>query len=140
MTRVVDASVACKWFFDEPLSDQALVLAAAHRIRLAPDPIVTECANVAWRRVRDEQVPLGQDEAFLEVLPAWFERLMPSVRLHETAFRVARRLSHPVYDCLYERNSERRQMHDRISVLDTCVPGFRSAEEPPEVGSAVPWR
>ncbi len=101
MTRVIDASVACKWFFDEPLSDQALALAAAHRILLAPDLIVAECANVAWRRVRDGQVPLEQAEAFLKALPVWFESLTPSARLHETAFRVARRLNHPVYDCLY---------------------------------------
>ena len=101
MTRVVDASVACKWFFDEPWADQALALAAAHQVLLAPDLIVAECTNVAWRRVRDGQVPLEQAEAFIRALPAWFKRLTPSARLHESAFRIARRLNHPAYDCLY---------------------------------------
>lgn len=101
MTCVVDASVACKWFFAEPLSDQALALAAAHQVLLAPDLIVAECANVAWRRVRDGQVPVEQAEAFLRALPAWFERLTPSAQLHEHAFRIAHRLNHPAYDCLY---------------------------------------
>ena len=76
-------------------------MAAAQQVLLPPDLIVAECANVAWRRVRDGQVPIGQAEAFLKALPAWFERLTPSTRLHEAAFRVARRLNHPVYDCLY---------------------------------------
>lgn len=101
MTCVVDASVACKWFFDEPLSDEALVLAASHQTLLAPDLIVAECASVAWRRMRDGQVPLEQAEAFLKALPAWFERLVPSELLHETALRIARKLNHPVYDCMY---------------------------------------
>ena len=67
----------------------------------APDLIIAECANVAWRRVRDGQISLDHAEAFLEALPAWFEILTPSVQLHETAFRIAHTLNHPVYDCLY---------------------------------------
>ena len=101
MNRIVDASVACKWFFEEDLSVEALALAATQYVLFAPDLIIAECADVAWRRVRDGQISLDHAEAFLEALPAWFEILTPSVQLHETAFRIAHTLNHPVYDCLY---------------------------------------
>ena len=101
MNRVVDASVACKWFFEEDLSDEAQALAATRYVLLAPDLIIAEYANVAWRRERDRQISPEQAEAFLEALPVWFESLTPSVQLHEAAFRIARTLNHPVCDCLY---------------------------------------
>ena len=101
MKRVVDASVACKWFIEEDLSAEAQALAATRYVLLAPDLIIAECANVAWRRVRDGQIALEQAEAFLGALPEWFEGLIPSAQLHEAAFRIAHMLNHPVYDCLY---------------------------------------
>lgn len=101
MTRVIDASVACKWFFEEPLSADARGLALVHPALVAPDLIIAECANVAWRRVRDGQVSAEQAEASLKALPDWFQTLTPSADLHQSAFRIARTLGHPVYDCLY---------------------------------------
>ena len=101
MNRVVDASVACKWFFDEELSSEAQALAATRYVLLAPDLIIAECANVAWRRVRDGQISREQAEASLKALPAWFEHLTPAAQLHEAAFSIAHALNHPVYDCLY---------------------------------------
>ena len=101
MNRIVDASVACKWFFEEDLSVEAHALAATQYVLFAPDLIIAECANVAWRRVRDGQIPLEQAEALLRALPGWFETLTPSAQLHEAAFRIACTLNHPVYDCLY---------------------------------------
>ena len=47
MTRVIDASVACKWFFNEPLSAEARRLAASDATFVAPDMILAECANAA---------------------------------------------------------------------------------------------
>ena len=72
-----------------------------HPALVAPDLIIAECANVAWRRVRDGQVSVDQAEASLKALPDWFQTLTPSADLHQSAFRIARTLSHPVYDCLY---------------------------------------
>ena len=40
MTLVIDASVACKWFFEEPLSAEARALAEAGEPFSAPDLIV----------------------------------------------------------------------------------------------------
>lgn len=101
MTLVIDASVACKWFFEEPLSAEARALAEAGEPFSAPDLIVVECANAAWRRVSAETVPLTQAQAFLASLPRWFVSLVPSSRMHARAFEMACVLDHPVYDCLY---------------------------------------
>ena len=107
MTLVIDASVACKWFFAEDLSAEARALAASDASFIAPDMILVECANAAWRRVLSREIPRTQGEAFLKTMPHWFESLVPTNGLHETAFRMACALSHPVYDCLYLALAER---------------------------------
>ena len=109
MTLVIDASVACKWFFEEPLSSEARSLATSNTVFTAPDMILAECANVAWRRVRSRAAPQAQAQAFLKTLPHWFDSLTPSERLHETAFAMAVALNHSVYDCLYLALAEREQ-------------------------------
>ena len=101
MTLVIDASVACKWFFEEPLSSEARALAETGETFSAPDLILVECANAAWRRVSGQTVPLAQAQAFLASLPQWFVSLVPSARLHARAFEMACQLDHPVYDCQY---------------------------------------
>ena len=109
MTRVIDASVACKWFFNEPLSAEARRLAASDATFVAPDMILAECANAAWRRVRDGTVTPTHARAFLDSLPLWFEALSPAAELHKAAFEMAHELGHPVYDCLYLALAEREQ-------------------------------
>ncbi|MDE0391264.1 MAG: type II toxin-antitoxin system VapC family toxin [Rhodospirillales bacterium] len=101
MTLVIDASVACKWFFEEPLSTEARALAETGEVFSAPDMILVECANAAWRRVSGETIPLAQAHAFLSALPQWFASLVPAARLHARAFEMACALNHPVYDCQY---------------------------------------
>lgn len=110
MSLVIDASVACKWFFEENLSAEARTLAESDAVFFAPDMILVECANAAWRRVSGGTVPEEQAQAFLEALPQWFESLVPSVRLHETAFEMACVLGHPVYDCQYLALAEREEI------------------------------
>lgn len=101
MNLVIHASVACKWFFEENLSSEARALAESDITFSAPDMILVECANAAWRRVRNKTIPDAQARAFLKALPQWFELLVPSGRLHEAAFEMACALDHPVYDCQY---------------------------------------
>lgn len=111
MNLIVDASVACKWFFEEDFSSEARRLAESDVVFSAPDIVLVECANAAWRRVSRETIPKAQAQAFLRALPRWFESLVPSVQLHEAAFEMACALHHPVYDCLYlslARNWETR--------------------------------
>jgi predicted nucleic acid-binding protein len=46
---VVDASLAIKWFIDEPDSAEALAV-LRHPIS-APDLLAPECANILWKKV-----------------------------------------------------------------------------------------
>ena len=109
MTLVIDASVACKWFFDEPLSAEARRLATADIDFAAPDIVLAECANVAWRRSRRLEIPRAQARAFLTALPQWFDSLASSATLHEEAFAMGCELDHPVYDCLYLALADRER-------------------------------
>ena len=52
MTLIVDASVAIKWFIDEPGSEVARRLWRDEPDLLAPDLLVPEVCNAAWRKVR----------------------------------------------------------------------------------------
>ncbi len=49
MTLVVDASVAFKWFAQEDGTDRALVLLEREEPIVAPDLIVAEICNAAWK-------------------------------------------------------------------------------------------
>ena len=109
MSTVIDASVACKWFFNEPLADEARTIAASDATFVAPDMILAECAIAAWRRVRSGTVTPAHARAFLGSLPLWFESLTPAAELHQPAFEMAHELGHPVYDCLYLALAERER-------------------------------
>ena len=52
MTWVVDASVAVKWFVDEAHSATARAVLASGQPLIAPDLIVPETCNTAWKKVR----------------------------------------------------------------------------------------
>ena len=109
MITVVDASVACKWFFNEPLAAEARRIAVSDATFIAPDLILAECATAAWRRARDGTITPAHARAFLSALPLWFESLAPTAELHQPAFEMAHELGHPVYDCLYLALAEREQ-------------------------------
>ena len=98
---VVDASVALKWLLDEEGCDRAVALLDSPAL-LAPELIHVEIANALWRLTR-----LGRlTEADAADAFALF-RLLPLRRpgadrdLAPAALRLARRLDHPVHDCLY---------------------------------------
>ena len=56
MRTVVDASVALKWYFEEPGREAADAILAARiageRHLLAPDLVVPEFANALWKKTR----------------------------------------------------------------------------------------
>ena len=45
---VLDASVAVKWFVEEPGTAAALALLAEDESLIAPELVIAEVANVAW--------------------------------------------------------------------------------------------
>ena len=101
MKLIVDASVAVKWLFIEEGTVEARQL-LAHRIVLyAPDFILTEAANVIWKKARRKEITHAQP--YLEELARLPEAIMlcPSTDLVALASAIALDIDHPVYDCLY---------------------------------------
>ena len=101
MTLVVDASVAVKWYLDEDGSDVALAIARGPEPLVAPDLVVAEVANVAWRKHRLGQLSRAQLVAMQDHLPGAFEELVPTRTLLRAAMALSLAHDHPAYDCFY---------------------------------------
>jgi predicted nucleic acid-binding protein len=106
LTLIVDASVGLKWFSDENDSDQALALLETSERLIAPDLVVSEICNGAWRLVRVKEMRDSQLAPIPATLAATFDELYPSLPLARRAIAIARTLDHPVYDCFYLALSE----------------------------------
>ena len=101
MKLIVDASVAVKWLFTEERSAESRQL-LAHRIVLhAPDFILTEAANVIWKKARRKEI--ADPQPYIEELAGMPDVvvLRPAADLVAHASAIALKIDHPVYDCLY---------------------------------------
>lgn len=124
MTRVVDASVALRWYVESPASAAAQALLAGDEPLVAPDLVVAEVTNAAWKLVRAGEIDEDHGAAIAGAVGSAFSLLVPATELAGRAFRLAHRLDHPVYDCLYLALAERdgaavvtadRRLSDRAS-------------------------
>jgi predicted nucleic acid-binding protein len=100
MTVVVDTSVAIKWFVREMGRKQALSILDAPE-RHAPDLIVAEIGNVAWRKAIQGEVTGEQARFVCASVRRYFAVLHRSEALIARAIDIALWLRHPIYDCLY---------------------------------------
>lgn len=101
MSLVIDASIAAKWFVQEDLHAEAVLLLARPERLAAPDLIVAEVGNIAWKKCLRGEIPRDQAEAMALAVGAYIPVLQSSVDLVERALDMALSLGHPVYDCLY---------------------------------------
>ena len=101
MTLVVDASVAIKWFVQESRSDAARAVLDFGEPLVAPDLVVPEACNAAWKKVKRGEISEEQGAAVARALPMSFDRLTPTAELAPRAFAIGHRFDHPVYDCFY---------------------------------------
>lgn len=101
MMWVVDASVVVKWFVEERGSSAARTVLARGETLLAPELVLVEVSNTAWKKVKRKEMTLEQGEAMVRAIPLYFDRLVESGMLIPRAYALATRLNHPVYDCLY---------------------------------------
>lgn len=109
---VVDASVALKWFVPERGSTEARRLLADDIALEAPDLVIAELSNAAWRLARmgapgETACDLIAGEA--RNLFHGIHALGPPV---PRAMVIARTVDHPVYDCFYVALAEQRARHD----------------------------
>lgn len=103
---VIDASVVIKWVIEEPGTKQALSL-RRHRL-FAPDPLVAECANVLWKKVRRKELSAAEATLAASLLARAQIDLEPMRPLFESATRLAIEPDHPAYDCVYLALAENR--------------------------------
>jgi predicted nucleic acid-binding protein len=111
MNRVVDASVASKWFFPEPDSDAADALLDSRTPLFAPELIVAEVCNVAWKRLRAGEATPEQAAAAADSIGEMIDELVPMAALARPSLEIARALKHPVYDCFYLALADRLDTH-----------------------------
>jgi predicted nucleic acid-binding protein len=98
---VVDASVAIKWFIQEPDRAAARRLLEPDKRLLAPELLVAEVANAMWKRVMAGEGDARQAPLTAASLPRFFARLVSLAPLAARALEIAAELRHPVYDCFY---------------------------------------
>jgi predicted nucleic acid-binding protein len=101
MALIIDASVAIKWFIDEPGSDLARRLWRDEPDLLGPDLLIPEVCNAAWRKVRLGQSDPAQAKAIALRLRQGMIEFRPTAPLAARAIELALDLDHPVYDCFY---------------------------------------
>ena len=115
MRLVVDASVAVKWLLPEPLHEEAMRLLELESIFLAPDLIVAEVANTAWKKVQRGEIDSATAERAAAALCSGFPKLYRSESLSLRALQIALHLRHAVYDCFYLACAE---LVDAVLVTD----------------------
>ncbi len=108
MTLVVDASVALKWFVEEGGTSQAATILARSEWLIAPDLILAEAGNAAWKPVGNGTVHPEQFDHAAARLPVAFDQLVPLAGLSRRAAAIALALDHQVYDRFYLALAEAR--------------------------------
>jgi predicted nucleic acid-binding protein len=98
---VVDASVAVKWFVQEPGTEDAVELLGRNDALIAPELVIAEVVNVLWKHLMRAELERRQVAHVPVALSRTFSELWPVVWLARRALEIATELRHPAYDCLY---------------------------------------
>lgn len=99
---IVDASVALKWYLaDEPHATEARAILQAGEPLIAPDIVIAETCNAAWRGARVGRINPRQAAEIAGSLPSMFGSLIGGSMLAVRATSIAIELDHAVYDCFY---------------------------------------
>jgi predicted nucleic acid-binding protein len=129
VSLVVDASVAFKLFVQEPDSGQARALLASGRPWVAPDLVLVEVANAAWRQQRRGEMATAQLEEVTSSLPQIYAELVPLDGLFAASLRLAQAIDHPVYDCCYVALAQQRAL-DLVTADARLATRLRDARVP----------
>jgi predicted nucleic acid-binding protein len=106
---VVDASVAVKWFLDEPGDREARALVERSEALIAPELIVAEVLNAISKRLLAGDADIRQGPRVAAVLPKVLAQIRSLGPLAARTLEIAAELRHPAYDCFYLALAEERQ-------------------------------
>jgi predicted nucleic acid-binding protein len=98
---IVDASVVMKWFVEEELHAKAKRLRQAFAQLAAPDFMLLEVANIAWKKVRRGELSAAAAMAIGADFRSSPLLLLSTTALIDDALATAIEIDHPVYDCPY---------------------------------------
>src|SRR5512134_63438 len=99
---------------EEPESDVARGILNSDEPLMAPDLIIAEVCNGAWKAVRRNLMTAMQADAMAHQLPRVFEALHPAEGLAAATMYMARDLDHPVLlSALAEQRDARMVTADR---------------------------
>ena len=77
---------------------------------IAPELLIPEFINAAWRLVVYAGAPPDLAMDSVSEIGRAFEELVPSVALKDRAIAIALELRHPAYDCFYLALAEMREV------------------------------
>ena len=97
---VVDASVAVKWFLEEPGSDAAGRLLVGDEVLLAPHHILGEIGEVLARRRRRGDIDAARTAAVEPALRSWLV-MLSLAPLFDAALTIALEAKVSFYDAIY---------------------------------------
>ncbi len=97
---VVDASVVIKWVVDEPGSEHAVRLIDGPTLG-APDLLMSECANILWKKVRRGELSRNEASLAIDLLVRADVELVPTRAIAPAAMALSLDLDHSAYDCMY---------------------------------------
>jgi predicted nucleic acid-binding protein len=98
---IVDASVAVKWFFEEPGGKDALELRDDDVEFASPDLVIAEIGHAAWKKWRRKEISAEVAMFAVRRAPLLFSSLVSILDLTGEASALSINLAHPIYDCFY---------------------------------------
>jgi predicted nucleic acid-binding protein len=107
VTIVVDATVALRWCFQLNGSDRAEELLRSDDHLIAPDLVIADITNAAWKFVTFDRMAEDSAISVVREVAKAFEELVPMNVLKDRALAIAIELRHPAYDCFYLALAER---------------------------------
>ncbi len=140
---VVDASVAAKWFFDEPLSDDATRLLDASHILHVPDFFLLEIDSVLCKKMRRGEISRGEAQEVRSSIAIFPLQKHPFQLLMDAAFELAAQTRCSPYDCVYlilaiilgaQMVTADRRFYERIYNSRLAAENLRWVEDLPQIG------
>ena len=112
---VVDASVAFKWFIAEEGQEDALSLLGLSRRLIAPELLLAEVADIAWKARAQGRITPVQARDLLGRVEEPFDEIVSMRPLFGLAHELGAAFHRPIYDFVYVVLAE-----DRDGVLVTA--------------------